>query len=85
MEPSDLRVVTDALRFPEGPVALPDGSVLVVEIAGQALTRVYPDGRLEVVAELEGGPNGAAMGPDGWCYVCNSGGWLYTHEANGCR
>ena len=83
MSLADLRVVTDALRFPEGPVALPDGSVLVVEIAGKALTRVHPDGRLEVVAELEGGPNGAAIGPDGWCYVCNSGGWVHTQEANG--
>lgn len=72
------RVVTDALRFPEGPIALRDGSVIVVEIEGQALTRVHPDGRCEVIAELEGGPNGAAVGPDGWVYVCNSGGWRYT-------
>ena len=27
-----LREVTSGLRFPEGPVALPDGSMLVVEI-----------------------------------------------------
>ncbi|MBI1197796.1 MAG: SMP-30/gluconolactonase/LRE family protein [Phenylobacterium sp.] len=80
-----MRVVTDRLRFPEGPIALPDGSVVVVEIEGRALTRVRPDGRLEIIAELEGGPNGAAMGPDGWCYVCNSGGWIYTSEANGWR
>jgi gluconolactonase len=78
-----ITVLTDQLRFPEGPVALPDGSVLVVEIAGKALTRVFPDGHLQIVAELEGGPNGAAMGPGGWCYICNSGGWLYTQEANG--
>ncbi len=77
-QPPDFRVVTDQLRFPEGPVAMPDGSVLVVEIAGKALTRVQPDGALQVIAELDGGPNGAAMGPDGWCYVCNSGGWVYT-------
>jgi gluconolactonase len=83
--PPDYRVITDQLRFPEGPVALADGSVLVVEIAGKALTRVYSDGTLEVVAELDGGPNGAAMGPDGWCYICNSGGWVYTQEANGWR
>ncbi len=80
-----MHVLTDRLRFPEGPVALADGSVLVVEIAGQALTRVHPDGRLDIVAELEGGPNGAALGPDGWCYICNSGGWLYAEEANGWR
>jgi gluconolactonase len=80
-----MRVLTDQLRFPEGPIALWDGSVLVVEIAGAALTRVFPNGRLEVVAQLEGGPNGAALGPDGWCYVCNSGGWLYAQEVNGWR
>ena len=80
-----MRVITDRLRFPEGPVALADGSVLVVEIAGRALTRVAPDGRLDIIAKLDGGPNGAAMGPDGWCYICNSGGWLYTEEANGWR
>jgi gluconolactonase len=80
-----MRVLTSALRFPEGPVALPDGAVLVVEIAGGALTRVDPDGRLDVIAELGGGPNGAALGPDDWCYVCNSGGWQYETEANGWR
>lgn len=77
---SPLQIVAEGLRFPEGPVALPDGRVLVVEIEGQALTAVLPGGKLEVIAELDGGPNGAALGPDGWVYVCNSGGWLYTDE-----
>lgn len=74
-------IITEGLRFPEGPVSMPDGSVLVVEIAGKALTRVSPDGDKHVIAALEGGPNGAAMGPDGWCYLCNSGGWI--HEQRG--
>ena len=52
-------------NFPEGPVVMPDGSVVLVEIRGQRLTRVWPDGRKEVVAEIPGGPNGAAIGPDG--------------------
>ena len=39
---------------------MPDGSVVLVEIRGQRLTRVYPDGRKEVVAKIPGGPNGAA-------------------------
>ncbi len=77
------RVIATGLRFPEGPIALADGTFLVVEIAGQALTRIA-DGTKAVVANLDGGPNGAAMGPDGWCYICNSGGWLYTEE-NGQR
>lgn len=74
------RVVTDALRFPEGPICLPDGDLLVVEIQGRALTRVSPTGHRRVIAELEGGPNGAALGPDGWVYVCNSGGWTYERR-----
>ena len=82
--PNELTILTEGLRFPEGPIACDDGSVIVVEIAGQALTRVLPDGRHHVIAELEGGPNGAAIGPDGWCYVCNSGGWIYE-EKDGLR
>ncbi|WP_416896149.1 MAG: SMP-30/gluconolactonase/LRE family protein [Minwuia sp.] len=72
---TDFRVVTEGLRFPEGPIALPDGDVLVVEIAAGRLTRVHPDGSKTVVAQPGGGPNGAAMGPDGKCYVCNNGGF----------
>ncbi len=66
--------VASGLRFPEGPVALDDGTFLVVEIERGTLTRVAADGTLSVVAELGGGPNGAAIGPDGRCYVCNNGG-----------
>jgi gluconolactonase len=75
------REITKGLRFPEGPVPLPDGSVLVVEIEGARLIKVAPDGRKEVVAELGGGPNGAALGPNNQVYVCNNGGfnWL-THD-----
>jgi gluconolactonase len=74
------RVVAEGLDFPEGPVAMADGSVLVVEIKGGRLIRVRPDGAKEVVAELGGGPNGAAIGPDGACYVCNNGGFNWLRE-----
>jgi gluconolactonase len=77
------RVIADGLKFPEGPVALADGSVLVVEIAGGTLTRVQPDGTKQVVAQLGGGPNGAAIGPDGHCYVCNNGGFAWHRESDG--
>ncbi len=70
----DMEIVTDALEFPEGQIAMADGSVLLVEIARKTLTRVRPDGTLEIVAELGGGPNGAAIGPDGAVYVVNNGG-----------
>ena len=77
-----MKVLTDQLRFPEGPIAMDDGSVIVVEIARGKVTRVQPDGSLETIAEPGGGPNGAAIGPDGRCYICNNGG-LSWHEENG--
>jgi gluconolactonase len=73
-----IREITSGLRAPEGPVALKDGSVLVVELKGGALTRVAPDGKKEVVAEVEGAPNGAAIGPDGKVYICNNGGLIFA-------
>jgi gluconolactonase len=79
---SDVRVLATDLEFPEGPVALPDGSVVLVEIRGQRLTRVWPDGRKEVVAKVPGGPNGAAMGPDGKIYICNNGGFTWIQTPN---
>lgn len=76
------RILARDLEFPEGPIAMPDGSLLLVEIKRQTLTRVHPDGRAEIVATLGGGPNGAAIGPDGHCYVCNNGGFQW-HSIDG--
>jgi gluconolactonase len=78
----DYELVTEGLKFPEGPIAMADGSVVLVEIQRQTLTRVLPNGRQEVIAELGGGPNGAAVGPDGAVYVCNNGGFAWA-EADG--
>src|SRR5438270_11614317 len=61
---------------------VPGGSVLLVEMRGQRLTRVWPDGRKEVVAQIAGGPNGAAIGADGKCYVCNNGGFSWVPTRN---
>ena len=70
----DLTEITSGLQFPEGPIALADGSVVLVEMFGPRITRVRPDGSKETVAEVAGGPNGAAIGPDGALYLCNNGG-----------
>lgn len=78
----DWEVLTDGLRAPEGPVVMPDGSVVVVEIEAGDITRVRLDGTKETVAHVGGGPNGAAIGPDGALYVCNNGGYLWG-EAHG--
>ena len=79
----DIELVTEGLQFPEGPVAMADGSVILTEIQGQRLTRVWPDGRKETVAETGGGPNGAAIGPDGALYITNNGASFQFFEANG--
>ncbi|QDW40395.1 SMP-30/gluconolactonase/LRE family protein [Bradyrhizobium sp. KBS0727] len=79
---ANVRVIATDLEFPEGPVVMPDGSVVLVEIRGKRLTRVWPDGRKEVVAEILGGPNGAALGPDGKMYVCNNGGFSWIPTRN---
>ena len=76
---TELTTITTGLRFPEGPIAMPDGSVVVVEIEAGRLTRVSPDGTKETLATPGAGPNGAAIGPDGHCYVCNNGGFNW-HE-----
>jgi len=75
---ADIRVVATGLRFPEGPVAMADGSVILGEIAGGTVTRVMPDGAKTVLSSTGGGPNGLALGPDGALYLCNNGGAEYA-------
>ncbi len=82
-----VRTLAEDLWFPEGPVAMSDGSVLLVEIRAARLTRVAPDGARTTVTEwgdpLGAGPNGAAIGPDGFVYVCNNGGFWWHEVADG--
>jgi gluconolactonase len=80
----EIELVAQGLQFPEGPVVMPDGSIVVCEIKGERLTHVRRghDGSwlpTEQYAHVPGGPNGAALGPDEAIYVCNNGGsftWL---------
>jgi gluconolactonase len=75
---AELRVVASELRFPEGPVAMADGSVILGEIAGATVTRIAASGAKSAVGQAGGGPNGLAVGPDGALYVCNNGGNEYA-------
>ena len=68
-----LTLVAEGLKFPEGPVAMSDGSVVLTEMEGKRVLRVTPDGAIKVVAETDGGPNGLAVGPDNALYLTNNG------------
>jgi gluconolactonase len=86
------RVVADGLRFPEGPTLLPDGSIAVVEMQGEAVSVVAPDGTSHVLGDCGGGPNGSVLGSDGAVYVANNGGlsakgtgyWRAPRQLPGC-
>src|SRR5581483_9918734 len=79
---TEMREIASGLQFPEGPIAMSDGSVILVEIQRGSLSRDDPEGRIEVVGECGGGPNGAAIGPDGAVYGCSAGGFEW-HVVNG--
>src|SRR6201985_2722862 len=74
---ADIRILASDLGFPEGPVWMADGSVILGEISGRKVTRVAPDGSKTEIGKAGGGPNGCATGPDGALYVCNNGGAVY--------
>jgi gluconolactonase len=69
-----MTIVAEGLKFPEGPIAMKDGSLIFVEIERQTVSRLTPAGKVEVVAEVPGGPNGLAIGPDGALWIANNGG-----------
>jgi gluconolactonase len=73
-----MELVAEGLRFPEGPVWLPDGSIILTEIEAGKITRIAPDGTKTLVAKTGGGPNGLALGPDGKLYCCNNGGFEWV-------
>ena len=79
----EIKELATGLKFPEGPVAMDDGSVILVEIPAGRITRVKPDGTTQVIATPGGGPNGLAIGPDGALYCCNNGGNFEMNDVNG--
>jgi gluconolactonase len=84
LQQSDFVVIASGLQYPEGPVWLDDGSLLAVDVKSGDLLRFNPDPANpgQFVAgpsiHLGGSPNGAAIGPDGALYVCNSGGFAFA-------
>ena len=85
LDNTSIEVICSGLQYPEGPIHCKDGSIILVELKGQCLTMVSPDGQVQKIASMNGSPNGAAVGPDGDIYVTNSGGfdWIPMPLPNG--
>jgi len=83
----EYRVIAEGLAFPEGPLELPGGDIALVEIRGGRVTRVRGDGTTSTIAVTGGGPNGAALGPDGCIYVAQNGGfeWIERQLPDGSK
>ncbi len=75
---AEVTILATGLGFPEGPAVCADGSVVLTEIRNGRCTRVTPQGKVSVFSECGGGPNGLAIGPDGFFYLCNNGGGRYV-------
>ncbi|WP_368418953.1 SMP-30/gluconolactonase/LRE family protein [Rhodovarius sp.] len=75
-----MQELSNGLRFPEGPVVMPDGAVALVEIEAGRITQIAADGTKTTLARLKGGPNGMALGPDGKLFICNNGGFIWHEE-----
>lgn len=74
------RTIATGLDFPEGPLALPNGDILVTEIRSNRIARIGPGGAHSVFAVTGGGPNGLAAGPDGAFYVAQNGGFTWVER-----
>lgn len=77
--------LASGLGFIEGPVAFADGAVLFTDIGAGCVMRRDPDGSIEVIADVGGGPNGLAATPDGTLLICNNGGMGIVTASDGFR
>ncbi|MFI0474119.1 SMP-30/gluconolactonase/LRE family protein [Halomonas sp. HMF6819] len=68
------RVLASGIELVLGPVALEDGGVLLVEARAGRLIHLLPNGERRTVAQVSGRLTGAALGPNGYCYIGSSGG-----------
>jgi gluconolactonase len=78
-------VVCAGPEFGEGPVWCPpgagaaEGTVVCTSVTQGTLSRVWPDsGRRDVIADVGGGANGAALAADGGFVVAQNGGIDFT-------
>ncbi|MEW5816940.1 MAG: SMP-30/gluconolactonase/LRE family protein [Spirochaetota bacterium] len=71
---SDFSIFSSGLNAPEGPVVLPDGSLLVAEMGPDrgCVTRISPDGSEKKMIARTGRPNGLALDASGTVWIAES-------------
>jgi gluconolactonase len=67
-------IFTTGLSAPEGPVALPDGTWLIVEGGAErgCVTHISANGQIKRVIKKTGRPNGLAVDSQGVIWVAES-------------
>lgn len=60
-----IELIKEGFEGTEGPLGLPDGSLLFTETQANRITRIAPDGTLAAFLENSNGSNGLALRPNG--------------------
>jgi len=74
IEGDRLETLADGFEFTEGPLWLPDGSILFQDIKAEKTYRLAPDRSVEVFRDRNGAANGQTFLPDGDVVFCEQTG-----------
>jgi gluconolactonase len=74
LEGDAIETVADGLQFTEGPLWLPDGSLLFQDIKAEKTYKVGPDGQLAVLREDTRAANGQTFDAEGRIVFCEQNG-----------
>ncbi len=66
--------LADGFQFTEGPLWLPDGSLLFQDIKAERTYRLAPDRSVHLLRENTGAANGQTFGPGGAIVFCEQNG-----------
>ena len=74
--PHDARLerLAGGFQFTEGPLWLPDGSLLFQDVKAERTYRIGPDGSVGILRDKTGAANGQTFAPDGSIIFCEQNG-----------
>ncbi|PKM12668.1 MAG: gluconolactonase [Gammaproteobacteria bacterium HGW-Gammaproteobacteria-3] len=64
-----IELIKDGFNGTEGPIGLPDGSLIFTETQAERITRIFPDNTVVSFLEHSNGANGLAFDADGALYA----------------